>query len=104
VNDPQVLVLDEPTAGLDLIARRHFLEAIATLARSRTTLVIVTHRIEEIIPEVSTVVLLRRGRVEIAGSRARVLTADHLSRVFEAPVALGQAGGFLTAVPAGPEG
>jgi iron complex transport system ATP-binding protein len=101
VNNPEVLVLDEPTAGLDLVARRGFLETISAVARTGTTVVTVTHRLEEIIPEVSHIVLLRRGRVEAAGPRSAILTAAHLSRVFEAPVSLAENDGFLSAVVGG---
>jgi iron complex transport system ATP-binding protein len=101
VNRPDVLVLDEPTAGLDLVARRRLLETMSELARAGTTVVTVTHRLEEIIPEVSHVVLLRRGRVDAAGPRSTILTSVHLSRVFEAPVALAENDGFLSAAVGG---
>jgi iron complex transport system ATP-binding protein len=97
VNDPAVLVLDEPTAGLDIVARRQFLDTVRHIARGGTTIVIVTHRIEEIVPEVTHVVLLRRGRVEAAGPKPSTLTPALLGRVFEAPVALVESGGYLSA-------
>ena len=101
VNDPEVLVLDEPTAGLDLVGRRRVLETISAVARTGTTVVTVTHRLEEIIPEVSHVVLLRRGHVEAAGPRSTILTAEYLSRAYEAPVSLAEIDGFLSAVVGG---
>ena len=101
INDPEVLVLDEPTAGLDLVARRRFLETIRDVARTGTTIVTVTHRLEEIIPEVRHVILLSRGRVEAAGPPSATLTPDLLSRVFEAPVTLGETDGFLSAAIGG---
>jgi len=97
VHEPRVLVLDEPTAGLDIVARRHFLEHIREVARSGTTIVTITHRLDEVIPEVEHVVLLRRGRVEMAGPRAQVLTSEWLTRVFETPVTLREADGFVSA-------
>jgi iron complex transport system ATP-binding protein len=86
VSDPEVLVLDEPTAGLDVVARRTCLEAVSAVARAGTTVVTVTHRFDEIIPEVAHVVLLSRGRVAAAGPRAEMLVPDLLGRVFEGPV------------------
>ncbi len=96
VNEPQCLVLDEPTAGLDLVARRNFLDAVSTIAQGGTTVVIVTHRLEEVVPEVSQVVLLKQGRIDAAGPRTAVLTPDHLSRVFDAPIALAESDGFVS--------
>ena len=61
VHRPQALLLDEPTAGLDLVAQRDFLELMGELAQQGITLVLVTHHIEEIIPEIDRVILLRDG-------------------------------------------
>lgn len=104
VNEPEILVLDEPTAGLDLVARRRFLDTIRTIAQGPTTVVIVTHRLEEIIPEVTRVVLLCRGQVVAAGPRTTTLTPALLSRVFEASVSLHESDGFVSASVASPSG
>ena len=61
VTRPEVLVLDEPTTGLDFVARHRFLESVRRLAREGTTILIVTHHVEEVIPETRRVVLLSRG-------------------------------------------
>ncbi|HEY5970879.1 MAG TPA: ATP-binding cassette domain-containing protein, partial [Pseudoxanthomonas sp.] len=74
VHRPQALLLDEPTAGLDLVAQQHFLSLLRDLARQGITLVLVTHHIEEIIPEIDRVILLREGRVLVEGSREQTLT------------------------------
>ncbi|MEX1317686.1 MAG: ATP-binding cassette domain-containing protein, partial [Synechococcaceae cyanobacterium] len=63
VHHPEVLVLDEPTNGLDLQARHQLLAILRDLARAGTTLLLVTHQIEAIIPEIRRAVLLRAGRV-----------------------------------------
>ncbi len=96
---PRALVLDEPTAGLDMMARHSFMETVRTLARRGTTIVLVTHHIEEIVPEIDRVVLLRDGRVIADGSAAENLTADRLSAVFGHPVALERDGGYYYARP-----
>src|SRR6185295_18623097 len=57
VTRPEVLLLDEPTTGLDFVARQTFMESVAGLAREGTTILIVTHHIEEVIPETRRVVL-----------------------------------------------
>ncbi|MBV9281826.1 MAG: ATP-binding cassette domain-containing protein, partial [Chloroflexi bacterium] len=78
VSDPPALLLDEPTAGLDVVARQRFLETIRRLARSGRTIIFVTHHLYEVIPEVGRIVLLREGRVYLEGSKHEVLTAPHL--------------------------
>ena len=86
VHRPRALLLDEPCAGLDLASRRRFLESLRGLARGGTTLLLVTHHVEEIIPEISQVLLLRRGRVLRQGDKAAVLTDAALGEAFDMPV------------------
>jgi len=88
VTAPEALVLDEPTTGLDMVARHRFLRLIRRVARGGTTIVLVTHHVEEIIPEIEQVILLKRGRAAFAGPKRAVLTSDRLSEVYEAPIAL----------------
>jgi len=87
---PELLILDEPCAGLDPVAREHFLQFLNRLAATRTspTLVLVTHHVEEIMPVFSHVLLLRRGEVLAAGPKGKVLTSAMLSRAFDASVKL----------------
>ncbi len=94
VRKPRALVLDEPTRGLDLVARHRFLERVRAIARQGTTLLLVTHHIDEIIPEIGRVILLRRGRVAWDGSKRAVLTAERLSDTFGAPLAIEEANGY----------
>jgi iron complex transport system ATP-binding protein len=94
VTNPDALLLDEPTTGLDLVARHEFLEAVSDVARRGTTLVLVTHRVEEIIPEIQSVVLLRQGRVVAAGPKQTTLTDASLSATFGAPIALTETAGY----------
>ena len=103
VTSPRVLVLDEPTTGLDLIARHAFMERVRQIAREGTTLILITHHIEEIVPEISRVILLRDGRILTSGPKQSVLTAEHLSALFEAPVAVDSADGYYYARPGGRE-
>jgi iron complex transport system ATP-binding protein len=94
VADPRALVLDEPAAGLDVVARRRFMRLIERLADQGTTLILVTHHLEEIPPIIDRVVLLGKGRVAVEGSKASILTAKHLSDVFGAPVDVDESGGL----------
>jgi iron complex transport system ATP-binding protein len=88
VSGPDALVLDEPAAGLDPVARRRFLELVARIGAEGTTLVLVTHHVEEILPIVSQVVLLKGGRVAAAGPKDDILTSANMSAVFDAPVTI----------------
>lgn len=87
---PRLLILDEPCAGLDPVAREHFLQFLERLARRRgaPALVLVTHHTEEITPSFSHVLLLRAGRVLAAGSKAQVLNSRLLSEAFGVAVAI----------------
>jgi iron complex transport system ATP-binding protein len=89
---PRLLILDEPCAGLDPVARENFLRFIEKLARSRTALVLVTHHVEEIMPAFTHALLLRAGRVHAAGPRAQVLTSKNLSAIFGASLQLARRG------------
>ena len=101
VTAPRALILDEPTTGLDLIARHGFMERVREIAREGTTLILITHHIEEIVPEIRRVILLRHGRVAADGGKQAVLTAPQLSGLFESPVAVEQDEGYYYARPAG---
>ena len=92
---PRLMILDEPCAGLDPVAREHFLQFLSRLARVRgaPTMVLVTHHVEEIVALFSHVLVLKAGRVLAAGPRARVLTSATLSNAFAAPVHLTRAKG-----------
>ena len=92
---PPVLILDEPCAGLDPVAREHFLQFLDRLGRKRSapTLVLVTHHVEEIMPVFSHALLLKAGNVLATGRKRRVLRSGLLSDAFESPVNLRAANG-----------
>jgi iron complex transport system ATP-binding protein len=94
VHDPKVLVLDEPTRGLDFVARHAFMERIREVARQGVTILLVTHYVEEVIPEIDRVVLLQRGRIAVDGTKRQVLTAQHLGGVFDASLVVHEANGY----------
>lgn len=99
VTSPRALVLDEPTTGLDLAARHDFMERVRQIARDGTTMILVTHHVEEIVPEITRVILLRGGRVIAAGLKESIMTAERLSDLFGAPVALEETDGYYYARP-----
>jgi iron complex transport system ATP-binding protein len=94
VTRPEALVLDEPTTGLDFVARHQFMESIRRLASDGTTLILVTHHVEEIVPEIERVILLRAGRVVFNGEPADALTADRLTDVFGARMRVERSDGY----------
>jgi iron complex transport system ATP-binding protein len=99
VHEPTALVLDEPTSGLDLTATFHYLDLVRTHMRKGKTLLLVTHHIHEIPPEVERVVLLKQGKILQDGAKRVVLTDANLSTLFDCPVELAQANGWYQALP-----
>lgn len=92
VHRPRALLLDEPCAGLDPATRRLFLETLREVARDGVTLVLVTHHVEEILPEIDHLVLLRDGRVLAEGARDRMLTGPVLTDLFGLPTTVERRG------------
>ncbi len=99
-NDPPNLVLDEPTSGLDLAATFQYLQVMRQLIASGHTLILVTHHIHEIPPEISRVVLLNQGSVWADGPKPEVLTGENLSELYGVEVSLVNSAGWYQAVPA----
>ena len=100
MHDPDVLVLDEPINGLDLRARHKLLALLRDLCRNGTTLVLVTHQVDAVIPEIQRVVGLTEGEVSLDGSPRDTLTADHLSRLFDTPLTVVESHGYRQVLPA----
>jgi iron complex transport system ATP-binding protein len=94
VSEPRALILDEPSAGLDVVARFRFLETVRAIARRGTTIVLITHHVEEIIPEVRQVLLIQRGRVMDGGPKASMLTDERLTALFHGPVSVDEKAGY----------
>ena len=86
ITDPRALLLDEPTSGLDVVSRHRFLEQVEKVGRDGTTLIFVTHHVEEIVPAVERVILLKDGRVAFDGAKDAMLTDARLTQVFGAAV------------------
>ena len=99
MTDPELLLLDEPAAGLDLGGREDLVRRLGRLARDpyAPAMVMVTHHVEEIAPGFTHVLLLRQGKVLAAGPVAEVLTSANLSRCFGLPLIVEQQGDRWTA-------
>lgn len=87
---PRLLILDEPCAGLDPLARERFLDFIETLARLEDApgMILVTHHVEEILPAFTRALILGSGQVVAAGPLRQALTSSHLSQAFGHPIRL----------------
>jgi len=94
VTRPDALVLDEPTTGLDFVARHRFMGTVRRLAAEGTTIILVTHHVDEIVPEIARVVLLCEGRVAYDGAPSDALTPERLSGVFGAPMTVERSEGY----------
>jgi iron complex transport system ATP-binding protein len=90
VHRPRQLLLDEPSNALDLAAQRELRETLRRLASEGTGLVLVTHHLGDILPEIERVILMRDGRIVGDGPRAELLTEARLSELFHAPVRIGR--------------
>jgi iron complex transport system ATP-binding protein len=94
IHDPDALVLDEPTTSLDLRLVREFRDTMRSLARGGTSIILVTHAIEEVIPEIHRVILLREGRVFKDGPKEEVLSSAGLSELYRMPLRLERDNGY----------
>jgi iron complex transport system ATP-binding protein len=99
MTDPELMLLDEPTAGLDLGGREDLLARLTELAEDpdAPAMVLVTHHVEEIPPGFTHAMLLREGTVVAAGLLGETLTADNLSKTFGLPLIVQRSGDRYTA-------
>ena len=99
VNDPAVLVFDEPTSGLDMSTCFQYLEIIRELISMGKKVILVTHHIHEIPPEVTRVILLKEGRVIEDGDKDQILTNTNLTNLFDWPIQVIKENGYFQAIP-----
>ena len=99
VHDPDTLILDEPTAGLDLAASFDYLDRIRRLAGKGKNIVLVTHMLNEIPPEIDRVILLRAGSVVVDAPKETALTRENLRRTFDTNLRVARVDGYYLAYP-----
>lgn len=102
VRTPDLLVLDEPTTGLDIVARHRFMEHVRQVAGGGTTILLVTQHVDEIIPEIGRVIVLKEGRIIDDGPTARVLLGPALPEAFGGPVRVTHEDGYYYVRPGPP--
>ncbi len=94
VHEPRALILDEPSTALDLFAQHELRATLRKLAQSGIGIVMVTHHLSDLIPEIERVILMSRGRIVADGPKRQVLTAPRLSKLFGLPVDLAERDGY----------
>ncbi len=94
VHDPKALVLDEPTNSLDLHALQKFRNILSKIAGMGTSIIIVTHNIQDIVPEIKRVVLMKNGKFYKDGAKKDILTSQNISELFTAKVRIKKIGEY----------
>ena len=94
VHKPRTLLFDEPCNSLDISAQHGVRETMRALANSRIGIILVTHELPDIVPEIERVVLMSNGRIVADGRKEEVLQAETLSRLFGVKVKLARRGGY----------
>jgi len=87
IHDPKAFVLDEPTVGLDIKAQNSFIKLIQKLS-NKVSIILVTHHIEEIFPEITHVALMYEKTIFKQGKKEEILTSKNLSQIFEIDINL----------------
>lgn len=94
VHDPMSLMLDEPTNSLDLRAVHELIAALRRIVQSGVGIILVTHHLPDILPEIDRIIMLRNGRVWKDGPKAELLRAETLAELFGVEVELLERDGF----------
>jgi iron complex transport system ATP-binding protein len=94
VHKPRALLFDEPCNSLDILAQRSLRETMRSLANSGIGIILVTHEIPDIVPEIERVVLMANGRIVADGRKEEVLQAESLSKLFGLKIELGRRDGY----------
>ena len=95
VHDPKTLLFDEPSNTLDIAAQYQLRETLRQLAREGIGILLVTHHLADIIPEIERVILLRQGRILADGAKEDVLTHERLSELFGVPITITRDDGYF---------
>ena len=90
----QMLLLDEPSNALDIAAQQHLRHLLRRLAQQGTGILLITHHVSDIIPEIDRILMMKDGRIVADGPRSELLTAPRLSDLFKTEVHLTQKDGF----------
>lgn len=95
VHDPKTLLFDEPSNNLDIAAQYELRDTMRQLAREGVGILLVTHHLADIIPEIERVIMLHEGRILADGAKESVLTPKQLTRLFGVPVTITRDDGYF---------
>jgi iron complex transport system ATP-binding protein len=94
VHKPEMLLLDEPSNALDIAAQRELRDALRIVAQQGTGIIMVTHHLADILPEIDRVIMMRAGRIVADGPRQDLITATQLKELFGVEVTLTERDGY----------
>jgi iron complex transport system ATP-binding protein len=94
VHDPEMLLIDEPSNALDLAAQSELRGSLRRLAQHGVGIVLITHHLADVIPEIDRVVMLREGRIFADGPKSALLTEERLQKLFGVPVTMARRDAF----------
>lgn len=99
IHNPKVIVFDEPTSSLDVSAAFQILNDMRELSAQGKTIILVTHHIQEIIPEINRIIALDQGAIYFDGEKSEILTSNRLSSLFKTPIRVSNQAGFYQWAP-----
>jgi iron complex transport system ATP-binding protein len=94
VHEPKALLLDEPSNSLDVFAQVELRRSMSKLAQSGIALLLITHHLPDVVPEIARVIFMREGRIAGDGAKAELLTAERLGTLFGCPVKVTRQDGY----------
>jgi iron complex transport system ATP-binding protein len=97
VASSQMLLLDEPSNALDLAAQADLRDLLRKLAQAGTGILLITHHVADILPEIDRILLMKEGRIVADGAKTELLTAARLSELFQTEIKLSERDGFYHA-------
>ena len=97
IHDPKALILDEPTNSLDLYALHKFRKILRKISKSGVSIILVTQNLQDIIPEITRVILMKDGKFYKDGPKGIILTGKNISRLFGVRVQVKRKNGYYYA-------
>ena len=97
VHNPEYIILDEPTSNLDLSALHILRDHLRRIARAGVGIIMVTHQIHDIIPEIDRIIMLKNGTIVGDGRKKDLLTGEHVGNLFSVSLSIREEGGYYYA-------
>jgi len=83
VNDPQILILDEPSNNLDVAASKKFKNILQKIIKHKTNVICITHHVSDIIPQMSRIIMFKKGQIVHDGETKNLLNSKNMSSLFD---------------------